>query len=48
MTVLSDEQVAAWKELAQPVIDAKVEEITSRDGCGIFKEAYEYALSIMK
>ena len=48
VTVLTDEQVQAWKELAQPVIDAKIDEITSRDGCGVFKEAYEYALSIMK
>lgn len=48
VTVLSDEEVAAWKELAQPVIDAKIDEISGREGCGMFKEAYEYALSIMK
>jgi len=48
VTVLSEEETQAWKELAQPVIDAKVEEITSRDGCDIFKEAYEYAQSVMK
>ena len=48
VTVLSDEEVAAWKELAQPVIDAKIDEISGREGCEVFKEAYEYALSVMK
>ena len=48
INVLTDEQVEAWKEVAQPVIDEKIEEISALPGCENFKEMYEYALSIMK
>jgi len=48
ITILTAEQVDVWREAAQPVIDAKIEEICAMPGCENFKEMYEYALSIMK
>ena len=47
-TILTPEQIETWKEAAKDVIDEKIEEITSLEGCEIFREAYEYGLSIMK
>ncbi|MCF0228210.1 MAG: TRAP transporter substrate-binding protein DctP [Parasporobacterium sp.] len=48
IVTLTPEEVAVWKEAAQPVIDAKIEEIAAMPNCEEFKDAYEYALSIMK
>lgn len=45
--VMTDEEIKPWKEALEPYIQAKVEEISSLEGCENFREMYEDALDMI-